>query len=189
MPYFDCTADNSLLLIIDVQERFTAAIPSIAAEAPTGQRLRQLMDGCNLFQLPMLVTQQYPKGLGQSLNYVVEAHNAASTAVSGDKTHFSVIDDAELRLKLADQNRDTVIVAGIEAHVCVLATVADLLQRGYNVIAAADAIASRDPAHVTLAQDAMRQLGALVLPCESILFRLQRQASVSAFKALRDIIK
>ena len=95
----------------------------------------------------------------------------------------------DLRQKLADHERDTIIVAGIEAHVCVLATVADLCQRGYNVIVAADAIASRNAEHVTLAMDAMRQLGALVLPCESILFRLQRQAGVGQFKALRGIIK
>ena len=96
---------------------------------------------------------------------MLAAQDAAQQVISGDKTHFSVIDDSDLRLKLADQDRDT-IVAGIEAHVCVLATVADLIQRGYNVIVAADAIDSRDPSHVTLAQNAMMQLGALVLPCE-----------------------
>ena len=189
MPHFDCTSENSLLLIIDVQERFTSAIPSIAVDAPVGASIKQLIDGCCLYDLPIMVTQQYPKGLGQSLPYVGEALKAANQVEYADKTHFSVVDDQELRLALANKDRDTIIIAGIEAHVCVLATVADLLHRGYNVVVGADAIDSRNSDHVHLAQEAMQQLGALVLPVESILFRLQRQAGVGAFKALRAIIK
>ena len=145
------------------------------------------MEGCTLLGLPTMITQQYPRGLGESLPYVKAA--AGDNAIHGDKTHFSVIDDETLRLELAKQERDTIIVGGIEAHVCVLATVADLCQRGYNVLVAADAIASRNPEHATYAKQTMTQLGALVLPSESILFRLQRQAGDGQFKALRDLVK
>lgn len=188
MPHFQCTADNSLLLIIDVQERFVSAIPDIAPEAGVGQALATLCAGCSLLGVPSVITRQYPKGLGDTLPHL-RAIEPAAGSTGGDKTHFSVLDDEALRHVLADSERDVVIVAGIEAHVCVLATVADLSQRGYQVLVAGDAIASRRNEHCAMAQTAMTQLGALVLPVESILFRLQRQAGVGSFKALSQLVK
>lgn len=185
--HFDSRPDNSLCLVIDVQERFQDAIPAIRDGQAVASALTTLLAGCQLLEVPTMVTRQYPKGLGDSLPYIRDG--AGSQASVGDKTHFSVLDDGDLRDALANHEREMVIVAGIEAHVCVLATVDDLLRRGYGVIVAADAIASRQAAHVDMAITTMRQLGALVLPVESILFRLQRQAGVGAFKALRDLIK
>lgn len=186
MDRFDLTTENSSLLLIDVQERFQAAIPAIAPEQPVGRACRLLLEGCALLGVPTLITEQYPKGLGATLPHLQQAAPAAERPA---KTHFSALDDPALRPRFVDDPRSHVIVAGIEAHVCVLATVADLLAMGKWVVVAADAVASRDPAHRELALEAIRGMGALALPVESILFRLQRQAGTGAFKQISALVR
>jgi nicotinamidase-related amidase len=151
-----------------------------------GRNCQRLLSGAGLLALPVLISEQYPKGLGATLPYL---RAAAPTATVLAKTHFSCADDEAMRAQLAAVDRDWIIVAGIEAHVCVLATVDDLLRRGWRVAVVADAVASRDAAHVEHAIATMRQLGALVTPLESILFRLQRQAGIGNFKELSSLLR
>lgn len=184
MDRFDLTTSNSTVLLIDLQERFVPVIPSIAADQNVGRHARMLRDGAALLQVPIVISEQYPKGLGPTLPYL-----ATPGATVLGKTHFSCVEDPTLKIHLAETQRTHVIIAGIEAHVCVLATVADLIASGRWVVVAADAVASRDPVHASLALEAMRSLGALTLPVESILFRLQRQAGVGAFKALSALVR
>ena len=105
------------------------------------------------------------------------------------KSAFSLSDDQKIRHYLAEQGKETIILAGLEAHVCVLSTVDDLLRRQYRVVVAADAIASRDEQARRDAIATMRALGASVVPTESILFRLQRDAAAETFRALSKIVK
>ncbi|TVR08384.1 MAG: isochorismatase family protein [Planctomycetota bacterium] len=190
MSPFACHTESSLLLMIDVQERFEAAIPSIGADGPVGRSLARLLQGTGLLGLPRVITRQYPKGLGDTVAHLREhLHSDSHRDVVLDKTHFSVLDDLPLREHLAATEAETIIIAGIEAHVCILASVADCCQRGYQVLVAGDAIASRNPQHCQWASQAMQQMGALVLPVESILFRLQRQAGGDTFKALSSLVK
>ena len=184
MDRFDLTISNSTVLLIDLQERFVPVIPSIAADQSVGRHARMLRDGAALLHVPIVISEQYPKGLGPTLPHLVTPE---ATVLA--KTHFSCVEDPALKTHLAETQRTHVIIAGIEAHVCVLATVADLIASGRWVVVAADAVASRDPAHAALALEAMRSLGALTLPVESILFRLQRQAGVGAFKALSALVR
>ena len=184
MDRFDLTTSNSTVLLIDLQERFQPVIPSIASDQSVGRQARILRDGARLLQVPLVISEQYPKGLGPTLPHLVTPEAAVFA-----KTHFSCVEDPVLKVHLAETQRTHVIIAGVEAHVCVLATVADLIASGRWVVVAADAVASRDPAHAILALEAMRHLGALTLPVESILFRLQRQAGVGAFKALSALVR
>lgn len=187
MDRLDLTIANTTVVAIDVQERFTAAIPSIAEDAPVGKALRTLLAGATLLDLPVVISEQYPKGLGATLPYL---RTAAPRAEVLAKTHFSCLDDPVLRARLVDDHpRTHVVIAGIEAHVCVLGTVADLISAGKWVVVAEDAVDSRNPVHRDRAVAAMRDLGALVVPVESILFRCQRQAGVGAFKALSALVK
>lgn len=183
---FDLHPDDAQLLVIDVQERFLSAIPSIAAEAAVGRTLGILAAGCRLLGLPALLTEQVPEKLGPTL---VHLRAAASEAPVHAKTTFSCGDDPALLAAIAEHDRPAVIVAGIEAHVCVLATVDDLLRRGYRVVVAADAIDSRLPANREHALATLRQLGALCVPTETILFRLQREAGVGCFRELAKLVK
>jgi nicotinamidase-related amidase len=184
MDRFALTASNSTLLLIDLQERFVPVIPAIAADQPCGRHAQMLLTGARLLEVPVVISEQYPKGLGPTLS-----HLPTTGAEVFAKTHFSCADDPALKTYFADSPRTHVIVAGIEAHVCVLATVADLIAQGKWVVVAADAVASRDSAHRDLALTAMRDLGALTLPVESILFRLQRQAGGGIFKQLSALVR
>ncbi len=186
MDRFDLTRINSSVLLVDMQERFMPVIPAMAPDQFCGRGAQLLLAGSALLDLPTLITEQYPKGLGPTLPHLLAVAPHATVVA---KTHFSCLDDPQLKQRFSDDQRTHVIVAGVEAHVCILATVADLIASGKWVVVASDAIASRDMVHSLQAQVAMRELGALVLPTESILFRLQRQAGVGVFKQLSALVK
>ena len=183
---FDLHPDDAQLLLIDVQERFLGAIPSIAADQPVGRMLGILAAGCGLLQVPTLISEQVPDKLGPTL---VHLRSAAVGPRVMAKATFSCGDDQALLAAIAEADRPAVVVAGIETHVCVLATVDDLLRRGYRVVVAADAVDSRIAANRDHAIATLRQLGALCLPVESILFRMQREAGVGCFKELSKLVK
>jgi nicotinamidase-related amidase len=186
MALFDLDPAGSALLVIDVQERFLPAIPAIAADQPVGRNCGILLAAARLLAVPTLISEQYPQGLGATLPHLLAAHPAARRLA---KTHFSCSDDPALAEALDAPRRRHVVLCGIEAHVCVLATAADLRARGVQVVVAGDAVASRDPAHRDLALAALRDLGALVVPVESVVLRWQRQAGVGCFKQLSALIR
>ncbi len=186
MTDFDCRVAETAVLLVDVQERFLPPIPAIAAEEPVGRACEILLRGAALLELPVLISEQYPQGLGPTLPYLVAA---APHAPRLPKTEFSVADNRELREALADLDRPWLVVAGIETHICILHTVDDLLRRGWRVAVAGDAVDSRSPVYREQALATLRDLGALIAPVESILFRLQRCAGVGAFKQLSGLVK
>jgi nicotinamidase-related amidase len=186
MPLFDCRIDNTAVLLIDVQERFLPAIPVIAAEQGVGQACARLLAGATLLGLPILVSRQYPQGLGDTLPHL---RAAAPQAAVFDKTHFSCLHDDAIKARLATLDREVLVLAGLEAHVCVLASAADALRHGYEVVVCSDAIASRDPAHAAAAADALRALGALVLPVESVLLRCLGRSGGDTFKAISKLLR
>jgi len=183
---FDLTPATAGLLLIDMQERFLPAIPSIAEDQPCGRSCRILLAAAQLLGVPTTISEQYPQGLGATLGYLAGANPAA---VRMAKMHFSCCDDPALRDHLERSGRRQLVLCGIEAQVCVLTTAADLLGRGFQVVIAGDAVASRNPAHVPMALTAARDLGALVVPAETIVMRLQRVAGSGHFKALAQLIR
>lgn len=184
---FALNPTTSTLLVIDVQERFLPAIPAIAADQPVGRQIGILAQAARLLDVRTLISEQYVKGLGPTLPAVLEA--AGDEAERWEKTHFSCLDDPALGERLTNPLPSHVILAGIETHVCVLGTAADLRDRGIPVIIAADAVASRVDANRDHALRAAIQLGCLVLPVESILFRWQRQAGVGCFKQIAALVR
>lgn len=186
MPRFDLTAATSALLLIDVQERFLAAIPTIAADQSVGRNCRILLEVANLLTVPTLISEQYPKGLGTTLPHLIAT---APAVLRLEKTHFSCCDDIAVQAAIDHLGRPHLVLCGIETHVCVLATAADLITRGYHVTIASDAVASRNEASRDTALSALRALGTLVLPTESIVLRWQRQAGVGAFKTIAQLIR
>ncbi len=186
MPTFDLTPANCLLLVIDVQERFQAAIPGIAADQPTGRNCRILLSAAKLLGVPAIISEQVPDKLGPSLPHLIEADPSAPRLA---KTAFSSWGDDAQRARIEAAHRSRIILCGIEAHVCVLATVADLIAAGRDVVVAGDAVASRLEASRDAALAAARDLGALVVPTESIVFRWQRQAGVGQFREISRLVK
>lgn len=186
MSRFDLDVANSALLVIDVQERFLPAIPAIAPDQPVGRACGILLAAARLLAIPTIISEQYPKGLGPTLPHLLAAHPEAPRLT---KTHFSCDGDPAMRVAIDHLGRGHLVLCGIEAHVCVLATAAELITRGFQVVVAGDAIASREPASRDLALAALRDLGALVVPTESVVLRWQRQAGVGCFKQLSALIR
>lgn len=186
MPAYTLAPDATALLIIDMQERFLSAIPAMAAEGLCGRNVGILANTMRLLRLPTIISEQYPKGLGRTLPWIA---SACPDAVVAEKSHFSCCDDEALMLCLDRQARRTLVLCGVETHVCVLATAADLVARGYDVVVASDAVASRRDDCRDQGLTAMRDLGALVVPTESIVFRLLRQAGTPVFKQVSGLVR
>jgi nicotinamidase-related amidase len=182
----DLTPQSSALLLIDMQERFVPAIPAIAEDQPVGRACRQLLEAARLLGVPTTISEQYPKGLGATLPYLAAT---APDAPRFAKMHFSCAEDPALRAHLDALHRMEVVLCGIETHVCVLHTAADLLAQGRSVVVAADAVASRKDLHRDQALAALRDLGALLLPAESIAMRWTRVAGTPLFKQISALIK
>jgi nicotinamidase-related amidase len=176
------TADTQVL-VVDVQERL---LPAMADSQGLLERTIKLLTGMDLFGVPFTVSEQYPKGLGPTVPEL--ATLLAGHAVL-PKLSFSCWEDAALNAALSASGRKTVVLVGIEAHVCVLQTALDLAAAGYQPVVVADAVASRHPTDKDLALERLRQEGILVTGLESLLFELCRSAENPGFKALSKLVK
>lgn len=173
---------RSRVLLVDLQERLLNAIPS-AGEVVA--RARLLSEGAALLGVPLSVTEQYPQGLGAT---VAELTTGAVECVS--KLAFSAADALKLNgATYQDDDRDQIVIAGVEAHVCVLQTACDLLARGYRVYVAVDAVASRRSLDAEIALQRLRDSGATLTTVESVLFELCESAESPQFKALSNLVK
>ena len=173
-------ADRAALVVIDIQEAFRKALPGfgeVAAQAAT------LVEGAAAIGIPIVVTEQYPEGLGTTVGEVA-AHLPGGTRRI-EKVRFSAA-EAE-GFDLAD--RDQALVCGIEAHVCVNQTVLDLLDSGIEVQVAADAVGSRTAANRELALARMERAGALLSSVEMALFELLGGSDAPSFKQVQALVK
>lgn len=175
------SADNSRLLIVDVQEKLLPLIPG-------GKRLihncRRLLDGAKIVGVPVFGTEQYPRGLGPMTEEL-----ASRLGPIPDKTCFSCWPALNWRSAAeAGGDRDQVVVAGMETHVCVLQTALDLIAYGYRVYVPADALASRSELDWRVALDRMVSAGATVTTVESILFEWCERAGTQMFKEIQKLI-
>lgn len=177
--------ERAMVLVIDVQEKL---LPSIVGSERVIAAGRKLLDGAGVFELPVLVTEQYPKGLGPT-HATIRAALAQSRAAVLEKPTFSAWADAKIREALLVLDRPQIIITGIETHVCVQQTALDLRSRDYDVFVCADAVGSRGRADYEVALDRMRQAGILVTTVESVLFELCQRCDTARFKAMLKVIK
>ncbi len=176
--------ESSVLVIVDLQERL---LPVVVEPDAVIARSRILLEGALALGVDVLVTEQYPKGLGHTVPPIADLLSRNSETV--EKTGFSAFAEPSFRTKLVATPKKTLIVAGIEAHICVLQTVLDALDDGFEVICVADAVSSRKPENRELALETMRRAGALILPTESVLFMLLRDAKNPIFKTISQLIR
>jgi len=185
-PPMLCDAARSLLLVIDIQPTLTTAMPEQEAE-------RMLSNTANLLQaadtvgIPVLLTEQYPKGLGSTEPSLLEQLPAAARTF--EKTGFSCCAADGFVNAMADTGRDQVVLVGQETHVCVLQTAFDLLTRGLTVFVAEDAVCSRQSIHKLFALERMRTAGAAITNYESVLFEWLRDAAHPDFKTLSKLLR
>jgi nicotinamidase-related amidase len=171
--------DRATLVVVDMQEAFRKAVGGFDAAA---QRTATLVRGAGELGVPVIVTEQYPRGLGATVSEVA-AHLGAAPRL--EKTVFSAARADGFDLA----GRDQALVCGVEAHVCVAQTVLDLLDAGTAVHVAADATASRSDADRERGLHRMEQAGAVVTGVEAALFELVGDAGSPAFKAVQELIR
>jgi Isochorismatase family len=177
-------AAKASLLIIDIHERL---LPAMAEPELVLAKTNILLSAAKTLALPITVSEQYPKGLGKS----VSALDLGGATVL-EKLSFSCWRDEALKTHLINHHENTrplVIVAGIEAHVCVLQTCIDLAYAGFGVFAVSDAMSSRSIVSKSLALDRMRAAGVEVVNTEMVVFELLERAGTADFKSLSALIK
>jgi nicotinamidase-related amidase len=176
-------ADRSALLVVDIQERLA---PATKDHETVITRTASLIAAARSLAVPVLASQQYPKGLGPLVPSLASLLSADEVA---DKTHFSCIKDGELAGRFRRLGRGQAVVTGMEAHVCVLQTVVDLITNRFEVFVVADAISSRDPANHALALSRMEAAGANVVSTEMVIFEWLERADRPEFRSLSRLIR
>jgi nicotinamidase-related amidase len=172
---------DATLLVVDVQERINAVMVD-QAHLP---RIEALIDACTALGVPVVATEQYPKGLGATVPSLAGRLPAAPVV----KDTFSCAREPASRAAVADTGRRQVIVTGIEAHVCVLQTVLDLMASGLQVHVPHDAVNSRRFADREWALRRMAAAGAVVSATESALFELLERCGTDDFRAVSRMVK
>lgn len=185
--------EDAVLVGIDFQERLMPAMKNNAELESTAVKL---VKGCRILGVPVVFTQQYTKGLGPTVTALAEALTEPLGEGVGsaefqpvEKTSFSAMGEQVFVDALERLGRKTVIIAGIEAHVCVQQTVIDLLEKGYTVFVANDCISSRSNTDKKYAQRRMGDAGAVGTTYESILFELCGGAKEPGFKQISALVK
>lgn len=177
------TRADSLLLVIDFQQGMLKAIPDWEeVEVRAGQLLR----AARILDIPLLVTEQYPKGLGQTQASLLEI--MANPHVF-PKEHFSACLEPDFLPTVQSYAKKTIVVTGTETHVCVLQTCLDLIQAGFQVHVAADAVASRVRLNRELALQQLGQAGAVITSAEIVIFEWACRANTGDFRRILPVVK
>lgn len=175
---------SSRLLIVDVQDKLVATMPEATRERLIAG-CRFLGEGARLLGVPTSITEQYPQGLGPTTAALQEF-----AAERPGKKRFSCFECLKWPAAAeAIDDRFQIVVAGMEAHVCVLQTVLDLLAAGYQVYVVADAVASRREIDQQIALQRMVSSGAILTTAESVLFEWAETAEAAEFKQLSALVK
>ncbi len=176
---------ETALVVVDVQERLFGAMEPEQREAMV-RNLKILGGAARRLGMPVLVTEQYPKGLGHTLPEVREALGSVAPA---SKVAFSCCGVEGFTERLRQGGRRAVVLAGLETHVCVLMTALDLLAEGFAVHVPWDATVSRTHRNWEFGLALLRSEGAVVTTTETVVFQLLRQADTDDFRALAPLLK
>ena len=172
-------------MLIDVQDKLT---PHIYRHKKILSKIEILIQGLQALEVPILLNEQYKKGLGDTLPEVMALLDTTKGKTI-EKVTFSACDNDEAWNYLAQQNRNTVLIFGVETHVCVMQTALDLLDNGMEPVIIADATGSRNAYDRRQAIRRMRRAGAVITTTEAILFELCRSSRDPAFKTISNLIK
>lgn len=178
-------ADQGLsqLVMIDVQEKLAAVMPPDELNHLI-QQAEVLLQAAKLLEVPVLITEQYPKGLGNTLPVL----KALCDAKPIEKQAFSCVQVPQFSRQLVG-DRPQIILMGMETHICVLQTALDLIARGKQVMVVEDAVISRNPSNKRNALARMQAAGCVVTNTESVVFEWLRVAQGDTFKAISKLIR
>jgi len=182
---FFLDSDKAALVVIDVQEKLCLAMDEKVLRKMT-KNIGILLEGALELNLPVLITEQYVKGLGAT---IAELKEKAGDAACFEKMAFSSCGSPEFVEKLKQTGRTQIIITGMETHVCVLQTVIELRDAGFEVHVVKDAVMSRCKRNWQTAMEAMSLTGAVPTCTESVLFQLLKVAGTEAFKKLSKLVR
>jgi nicotinamidase-related amidase len=168
------------LVVVDMQEAFR---PTVADFDSVAAAVATLVQGARALDLPILLTEQYPKGLGETVPEV--AIHLPEGVKPIEKLTFSAVEADGFRLG----DRDQALLCGVESHVCVNQTALDLLEKGVEVQVARDAVGSRTVDNWELGLHRMERAGAVLTSVETALFELLRRAGTEEFKRVQELVK
>lgn len=190
------TPESTVLIVMDVQERLVAAMNEDNRGKALDNVIR-LVQGARILGIPLLVTQQYPAGLGPTIESVGHAIKEFDRCVEIiDKVEFDACRDENFTRALekcwADRSGDarrSVVLSGMETHICVYQTARSLVGQGYQVLVPADATCCRLSDNHAIAQSLLKQAGAVVSSTETVLFELLGRAGSEQFKAISKLVR
>ncbi len=180
---FKLSRTDSLLVVVDIQEKLARVMEQ---RQKVIKAVTDLLALCNLYDIPVVITEQYPKGLGPTVEEI-------ASAVAGikpiEKITFSCCGEKAFVEAIERTGRKKVILTGMETHVCVLQTCLDLLEIGYTVHVVRDGVTSRKPEDKETGLQLMANAGAVVTCAETVLFQLLERAGTEEFKIISRRIK
>lgn len=173
--------ENTILLIIDIQERLASVMES---REKVTENTNILISTASEMKIPIIVTEQYPKGIGPTLKEI----NLTEESKIFEKISFSAF-VGDIKSEIEKLNRKKVIITGMECHVCVYQTARDLIAEGYEVFVARDAVCSRTIDNHLNGLELMKNFGTVISNTESIVFDLLKVAGTPEFKTISKLIK
>ncbi len=174
---------NSLAIMVDIQEKLT---PSIQMHEELIKNCEILIDGLKLFEIPIIANEQYPQGLGSTIEGLKEKLSEVEFI---EKTNFSCCANEQTKTKILKSKKNIAIVFGIEAHICVMQTCLDLLNKDICPVLVVDCIGSRKELDKQIAIQRMIQAGVVPITYEALLFELCKDSKNPLFKDLSKLVK
>ena len=183
MDKFFLSRDDSVLIIVDIQERLVNAMK---VKDTVINNCLHLIELAKIYKIPILLTEQYPKGLGHTVD---DIKSALPVYQPIEKVSFSCCGEQGFSAQLLKLGRKTIILTGMETHVCVLQTCVELLKGGITVHLVKDAVCSRTKETWQTGAEFMRDAGAVISCTETVLFQLLGVAGTEEFKAISKRIR
>ncbi len=185
MKDFTINSGDSLLMMIDIQDRLFQAMGSDIQNV-LKKNCSILVQTAKEFGIPVIVTEQYRKGLGET---IPELKSITADSVNLEKLYFNCMKDEQIKKAVLNTGKKTVIITGIESHICVLQTALSLIAEGLRVIIVSDGVASRRKGDWISALNILESAGALVYPTETIAFMILEKAGTPEFKKISPLFK
>ena len=182
MDRFNLNREDAVLFVIDIQERL---VPVMKYKDQVIHNTRILLQGAKEMNIPVVVTEQYPKGLGKTVNEISEFLEEERVFPKNSFTAY--IDEVKEVLEVTDRKK--IIIVGMETHVCVYQTTRELIDAGYTVYIVKDAVASRTKENFLNGLDLMKSMGAIITNTETVVFDLLKVSGTPEFKTMSKLIK
>lgn len=174
-------ANNTLTIIIDIQQRL---VPSLHQSQEFVYSCEKMIKALNILNIPSIITEQYPKGLGTTLPHI---HDLLPNSPIIEKTHFS-IDIPEIHTYIEQNKPNNLILLGCETHICILQSVLDLTKRNLHIYLPQECVTSRTLENKNNGLQQCREAGAIISNIESLLFQILQDAQHPNFKAISKLI-